>query len=343
MITDGEQTRLDFNLSFYGSSTGSSSRALAAARGPPAHDQRGRHASTVSCRAARPRRGGRVRAAAAPGPAGPEAEGERARAVHARRPPLPNADYPDRWALTEALLPIVREELVGLVEAGCDEITVDEPSMSCYAHREDPERFAEIFNRTVAPWSAARGSPRISASGITRRARSGRAAMRRCSRRSLKWASTRSTSRWRAGVRRVRDRRAARRAHGRRGRNRRREELLRRAAGGDRRAGTPFPRYAPAERLSSLRTAGSRRPRAGRRDRSSRTCRGRADRARRAVAGESPRPRRRMPRSSQLSPATPCVADADSPRDALWWLGQSGFLVKREGRVPAATRTSPTP
>jgi 5-methyltetrahydropteroyltriglutamate--homocysteine methyltransferase len=64
---------------------------------------------------------------------------------------VPNADYPDRWALTEALLPIVRAELEGLVAAGCAEITVDEPSMSCYAHREDPERFVEIFNRTVAP------------------------------------------------------------------------------------------------------------------------------------------------------------------------------------------------
>jgi 5-methyltetrahydropteroyltriglutamate--homocysteine methyltransferase len=38
-----------------------------------------------------------------------------------------------------------------LVEAGCTEITVDEPSMSCYAYKEDPARFVEIFNRTVAP------------------------------------------------------------------------------------------------------------------------------------------------------------------------------------------------
>src|SRR4029077_10655371 len=29
--------------------------------------------------------------------------------------------------------------------------TVDEPSMSCYAHREDPKRFVDIFNRTVEP------------------------------------------------------------------------------------------------------------------------------------------------------------------------------------------------
>src|SRR5262249_19197217 len=31
------------------------------------------------------------------------------------------------------------------------EITVDEPSMSCYAGREDPNRFVDIFNRTIAP------------------------------------------------------------------------------------------------------------------------------------------------------------------------------------------------
>jgi len=37
------------------------------------------------------------------------------------------------------------------VRAGCTEITVDEPSMSCYAHREDPRRFVDIFNRTVEP------------------------------------------------------------------------------------------------------------------------------------------------------------------------------------------------
>ena len=63
----------------------------------------------------------------------------------------PNAQYPDRFALTEALLPLVRAELVALVQAGCREITVDEPSMSCYAHREDTERIVDIFNRTVAP------------------------------------------------------------------------------------------------------------------------------------------------------------------------------------------------
>ena len=64
---------------------------------------------------------------------------------------MPSERYPDRWALTEALVPIVRTELEALVAAGCPEISVDEPSMSCYAYREDPRRFVDIFNRTVAP------------------------------------------------------------------------------------------------------------------------------------------------------------------------------------------------
>jgi len=51
--------------------------------------------------------------------------------------------------LTEALLPIVRRELEALVDAGCREISVDEPSMSCYAYREDTRRLVDIFNRTV--------------------------------------------------------------------------------------------------------------------------------------------------------------------------------------------------
>ena len=52
--------------------------------------------------------------------------------------------------MTEALLPIVRAELEALIKAGCREIAIDEPSMSCYAYREDPARFVDIFNRTVA-------------------------------------------------------------------------------------------------------------------------------------------------------------------------------------------------
>ena len=70
----------------------------------------------------------------------------------------PNASYKDRYAITEALLPIVRKEIEDLVAARCLEICVDEPSMSCYGWKEDTRRFVDIFNRTVEP---ARGKARI--------------------------------------------------------------------------------------------------------------------------------------------------------------------------------------
>src|SRR5207237_7872183 len=63
----------------------------------------------------------------------------------------PSADYPDRWAGAEALVPVVRDELARLVDAGCELVTVDEPSMSCYAWREDVDRLVDLFNRTVEP------------------------------------------------------------------------------------------------------------------------------------------------------------------------------------------------
>src|SRR5438093_445922 len=54
VITDGEQTRLDFNLSFYGFLEGIELEPASARRfGPPAHDQRGKH--TVSGKLAAPR------------------------------------------------------------------------------------------------------------------------------------------------------------------------------------------------------------------------------------------------------------------------------------------------
>jgi 5-methyltetrahydropteroyltriglutamate--homocysteine methyltransferase len=153
VITDGEQTRLDFNLSFYGFLDGIELEASPPRRfGPSAHDQRGRHAVVGELRA--PRGLGvveeweRLQRLAPPGPTlkasvpGPYTLSGRL---------IPNDRYPDRYALTEALLPLVRSELEALIKAGCREITVDEPSISCYAHREEPARFVEIFNRTVAP------------------------------------------------------------------------------------------------------------------------------------------------------------------------------------------------
>jgi 5-methyltetrahydropteroyltriglutamate--homocysteine methyltransferase len=44
VITDGEQTRLDFNLSFYGFINGIENNETETRKfGPPAHDQRGKH------------------------------------------------------------------------------------------------------------------------------------------------------------------------------------------------------------------------------------------------------------------------------------------------------------
>ena len=153
VISDGEQTRLDFNLSFYGYLEGIDLESAPPRRfGPPAHDQRGKHKiswpfeapnglGTVDdfMRLQRLYDGNATLKASVPGPY----------TLSGRL--LPNRRYPDRWAITEELIPIVRRELEELVAAGCTEITVDEPSMSCYAHKEDPKRFVDIFNRTVEP------------------------------------------------------------------------------------------------------------------------------------------------------------------------------------------------
>lgn len=153
VITDGEQTRLDFNLSFYGYLEGIELEGASPRRwGPPAHDQRGKHRV--------------IGEIGAPRGLGAVAEWERLHRLAPSGPVLkasvpgpytlsgrllPNDRYPDRWALTEALLPIIRAELDALIRAGCREICVDEPSMSCYAFREDTARFVDIFNRTVEP------------------------------------------------------------------------------------------------------------------------------------------------------------------------------------------------
>jgi 5-methyltetrahydropteroyltriglutamate--homocysteine methyltransferase len=153
VITDGEQTRLDFNLSFYGYIKGIENNQSETRKfGPPAHDQRGRNTIVgelyapeglgtvkefVRLKKLAPK--GPVLKASIPGPY----------TLSGRL--LPNKTYKDRYEITEALLPIVSKELEDLVAAGCEEVTVDEPSMSCYAYREDTGRFVDIFNRTVKP------------------------------------------------------------------------------------------------------------------------------------------------------------------------------------------------
>ncbi len=150
-ITDGEQTRLDFNLSFYGYLEGIELEAASPRRfGPPAHDQRGKHAITGELRA--PRGLGvteefkRLQRLA---PAGPTLKASVPGPYTLSGRLVPNARYRDRWAVAEALLPLVRAELEALVAAGCREVSVDEPSMSCYAYKEDPRKFVDMFNRTV--------------------------------------------------------------------------------------------------------------------------------------------------------------------------------------------------
>lgn len=151
VITDGEQTRFDFNLSFYGFLEGIQLEAAAPRKwGPPAHDQRGKHEVTGELRA--PRGLGAVaefQRLQRLAPKGPTLKASLPGPYTLSGRLLPNAQYRDRYALTEALLPIIRAELEALVQAGCTEISVDEPSMSCYAYREDTKRFVDIFNRTV--------------------------------------------------------------------------------------------------------------------------------------------------------------------------------------------------
>ncbi|MGL6269958.1 MAG: hypothetical protein ACRC2O_18640, partial [Chitinophagaceae bacterium] len=153
VITDGEQTRLDFNLSFYGFIQGIAPNHSETRKfGPPAHDQRGKHSIIDTLiapnglgavkeyqRLERLAPKGLTLKTSIPGPY----------TLSGRL--LPNQQYKDRFAITEALLPIVRKEIEDLIAAGCKEITIDEPSMSCYAYKEDTKRFTDIFNRTVAP------------------------------------------------------------------------------------------------------------------------------------------------------------------------------------------------
>ncbi len=153
VITDGEQSRLDFNLSFYGYLQGiESNEKPLRVFGPPAHDQRGKH--NIIGELAAPRGLGVVeeyQRLARLAPKGPTLKASVPGPYTLSGRLNINKQYPDRYAVTEALLPIVRAELEALVKAGCKEITVDEPSMSCYAYKEDPKRFVDIFNRTVAP------------------------------------------------------------------------------------------------------------------------------------------------------------------------------------------------
>ena len=164
IITDGEMQRVDFNLGFYDYLEGIKPLPPARRWGPPAHDQRSRYLCVEPLRA--PRGLGLVEEykrlqSLLPLTAQPTRDGhENSIAVKVPAPgPFTlagclqgGAVYGDRAAITEALIPIVNQELRNLVQAGVDFIQLDEPSFAC--HPEDPERFLDMVARTVAGVSA---------------------------------------------------------------------------------------------------------------------------------------------------------------------------------------------
>jgi 5-methyltetrahydropteroyltriglutamate--homocysteine methyltransferase len=147
IITDGEMQRVDFNLGFYDYLQGLQPLPCARNWGAPAHDQRSRYRCVAPIEA--PRGLGLV------------AEHQRLR-LFTNAPtkmPIPGPFtlagcidggdvYKDRAAVTEALLPIVNQEMKSLVQAGVDFLQLDEPSFACHPNAAD--FFLDIIARTVA-------------------------------------------------------------------------------------------------------------------------------------------------------------------------------------------------
>lgn len=147
IICDGEMQRVDFNLGFYDYLEGVSRLPPTRQLGAPAHDQRSRYLIVEPLRA--------------PAGLGTVGEWQRLRAVTQAPAKMPvpgpftlagclqgGKVYPDRDAITEALIPIVNAEMKQLVAAGVDFIQLDEPSFAC--HPDEPEKFLDIIARTVA-------------------------------------------------------------------------------------------------------------------------------------------------------------------------------------------------
>ena len=157
VITDGEQGRLDFNLSFYGYIAGIDLESAPPRRwGPPAHDQRGKH--DIVGELVRTARLGvveefeRLRSVAADiVPEQCDAQSQRSRPVHARRSTQSERTVPRSLRHHGSPVAAGARRARALGRRGCREICVDEPSMSCYAHQEDTKRFVDIFNRTIEP------------------------------------------------------------------------------------------------------------------------------------------------------------------------------------------------
>lgn len=146
IITDGEMSRVDFNLGFYDFLSGLERLPQNRHLGAPAHDQR----SKYRC----------VAPLSAPDGLGTVDEFRRLRTLTAApaKMPVPGAFtlagcidggeiYDDRHAVTEALIPLVNAELKSVVAAGVDFVQLDEPSFAC--HPDEPDRFLDVIARTV--------------------------------------------------------------------------------------------------------------------------------------------------------------------------------------------------
>lgn len=147
LITDGEMTRVDFNLGFYDFLTGITRLPQVRKWGAPAHDQRSRYIASGPI--------------SAPCGLGCVLEYRRVRSMTDApiKVPVPGPytlagcilggdTYRDRQAVAEALLPIVNQEMKALVAEGVQFIQLDEPSFAC--HPKQPELFLDVIARTVA-------------------------------------------------------------------------------------------------------------------------------------------------------------------------------------------------
>lgn len=145
-VSDGEMSRVDFNLGFYEYIEGLEPLRRARHWGAPAHDQRDRYRCVAPL--------------AAPEGLGTLAEYDRLRDFTDGpvKMPVPGPFtlagcidggevYLDRQAVAEALIPIVSAELKALVEAGVDFIQLDEPSFAC--HPDAPDYFLDVIARSV--------------------------------------------------------------------------------------------------------------------------------------------------------------------------------------------------
>jgi 5-methyltetrahydropteroyltriglutamate--homocysteine methyltransferase len=146
LISDGEMTRVDFNLGFYAFLSGIEPVPPARVLGAPAHDQRDRYRAVAEITA--PRGLGCVE------------EYRRLRTITqaAAKVPVPGpftlagcinggSVYGGRGAVTEALMPIVNAELRALQAEGVTFLQLDEPSFAC--RPDAPEEFLDIIARTM--------------------------------------------------------------------------------------------------------------------------------------------------------------------------------------------------